>query len=853
MKPKWNTSVTQSLLIGIYLAVMLVILMHFKFADSAEQKDAENNKNASIWSNDRSYLKLPNNLNPNTTNLTKQDFQDLQNLSYANPINLSRSLGHSQNPKIVADGAYVYALWMDDTYGNRDIYFRRSADNGITFGETMNLSDNPGGSLNPSMVASRSTSNLYIVWEHIPGNNGEIFFTRSTDNGETFESPINIGNNTGLNGFPQVALSENDTNVYVIWNDAQNGIKLRRSMDSGSSFETAIGLSDKKKDSQNPQIAVSQDNNVYVAWQSNPQAGNGEIEFTRSTDNGASFENPISLVKEDEGKQYNGAEANQKKDADREEQNILSFHPRIVTAPGSKDVYVVWHRGFNVFHLNYHLLTDILFSRSTDNGATFEDPISLTNHSVWVKNTDNGAPFVSPVSLDGYSGWLLDPQIAVSQDNNVYVAWQSNPQAGNGEIEFTRSTDNGASFENAVSISDKNGNSLDPQIAVSQDNNVYVAWQSNPQAGNGEIEFTRSTDNGASFENTVTISDKNGNSLDPQIAVSQVNDVYLVWDNNATGNEEIMLQKASPTNINMNSSSSIQQDTELQNITTKNVSTKNPKRIALVERTFTDAAYNSAFYLFYNIKHDKLSNITKYTNLLSSKGTKEYTILPEFEAIVAHLKWLTPQSNITLLTDADIHDTSSLFMANGTIKYDTILLGHNEYVSQLEYSNLRQYVANGGILILLDGNVLYAEVKYDEKNQTITLVKGHRWEFDGTSASKSVDERWASETTEWVGSNYCECYDVDIRFGNNPFGVRHNEEQYITNPDAKIILDYQAYNASKSKFLPRDFKIVTYELDYQKGKVITLGLYTDDLLFNNDKFKKFFDSLLYYYVFREQN
>jgi hypothetical protein len=418
---------------------------------------------------------------------------------------------------------------------------------------------------------------------------------------------------------------------------------------------------------------------------------------------------------------------------------------------------------------------------------------------------------------------------------------------------FTRSTDNGASFENAITISDKNGNSIDPQMAVSQDNNVYVTWQSNPQAGNGKIMFTRSTDNGASFENAITISDKNGNSIDPQMAVAQENSVYLVWDNNATGNEEIMLNKANPNNTDLISSSSIQQDTHLQNITTKNVPTKNPKRIALVERTFTDAAYDNALYLFYNIKHEKLSNITKYTNLLSSKVTKQYTILPEFEVILDHLKWLTPQSNITLLTDADVHDTSSLFMANGTIKYDAIILGHNEYVSQLEYSNLRQYVANGGVLILLDGNVLYAEVKYDKKSQTITLVKGHGWEFDGTSASNSVDERWTNETTEWAGSNYCECYDDDIRFGNNPFGVRHNEEQYITNPNAKIILDYQAYNASNTKFLPRDFKIATYELGYQKGKVITLGLYTDDVLFKNDKFKKFFDGLLYYYVFREQN
>jgi N,N-dimethylformamidase beta subunit-like, C-terminal len=846
MKAKWKTSVTHSLLIGAYVGIMLAILLHFKFADSADLKGVDNNVNASISSNN-TYLKLADFSNSNPTNLTKQDIR-LQNSYYNSTINLSTNLGHSQNPQILADGAYVYVLWMDDTHGNKDIYFKRS--NGITFGETINLSNNPGGSLNPSMVVSRGTSNLYVVWEHIPGNNGEIYFTSSTDNGQTFKSPINIGNNTGLNGFPQVALSENGTNVYVVWNDALNGIILRRSTDSGSTFEREISLSDKNEDSQNPQIAVSQ-NSVYVAWQSNPQASNGKIVFTRSTNNGTSFENPISLGKDDESNQYNGTEGKQKKDANTEKQNILSFRPRIVTAPGSKDVYVVWHSGFNVFHLNYHLLTDILFSRSTDNGATFEDPISLTNHSVWVKNTDNSAPFVSPISLDGYSGWLLDPQIVVSQDNNVYVAWQSNPQAGNGEIVFTRSADNGASFENAVTISNKTGNSLNPQIVVSRDNNVYVAWQSNPQVGNGEIVFTRSTDNGHTFENAVTISDKAGDSLDPQMAVSQDDSVYLVWDNNATGNEEIMLRKASPVNIYLNSSKSIQKDTGLQGMTV--VSTKNPKRIALVQNTFTDAAYNNALYLFYNIKHDTTSNITKYTNLLSSKVTKQYAILPVFEPIVDHLKWLTPQSSITILTDQDVHDTSSLFMDNGTIKYDAILLGHNEYVSQLEYSNLRQYVASGGVLILLDGNVLYAEVKYDKKNQTITLVKGHKWQFDGKSASKSVDERWASETTEWAGSNYCECYDVDIRFGNNPFGVRHNEEQFITNPDAKVILDYQAYNASKSKFLPSDFKIATYELGYQKGKVITLGLYTDDLLFYNDKFRQFFDSLLYYYVFRDLN
>ena len=637
MKSVRKISRAQSLLLCLNLLVLFVILFHLKFADGSEHKTVHSNLNSIVESNYMSYLKSLDVLNP-----TNQETQKSQNLSSESTIILSNNLGHSQYPKIVADGPNVYTLWMDDTQGNRDIYFKRSEDNGTSFGETINLSTNPGGSLNPTMTASKTSSSLYVVWEHIPGNNGEIFFTRSTDNGEKFDSPLVIGNNTGLNGFPQVAMSEINTNVYVVWHDAQNGIMLRRSTDSGSTFEPPIKLGSRNVDSQNPQIAVSQDNNIYVAWQSNSQEGNGSIVFTRSTDNGESFENPIT-------------------------------------------------------------------------------------------------------------------------------------------------------------ISAKNGNSVNPQVAVSRDNNVY-----------------------------------------------------LVWDNNASGNEEINLHKVNPKNMPLISSNLIHNDIGLQNITTINVPANNSKRIALVERTFTDAAYNNAFYLFYNTKRDTTSNISEYTNLLSSKVTKQYTILPEFETIVNHLKWLTPKSNITILTDADVHDSSSLFMANGTIKYNAVILGHNEYVTQLEYSNLRQFVASGGVLILLDGNVFYAEVNYDKKTQTITLVKGHRWEFDGTFASTSVDERWANETTEWVGSNYCECWGVDnIRFANNPFGVIHNEEQYITNPNAKIILDYQAYDVGESKFLPSDFKIATYELDYKKGKVITLGLYTDDLLFKNDKFKRFFDSLMYYYVFRE--
>jgi hypothetical protein len=146
--------------------------------------------------------------------------------------------------------------------------------------------------------------------------------------------------------------------------------------------------------------------------------------------------------------------------------------------------------------------------------------------------------------------------------------------------------------------------------------------------------------------------------------------------------------------------------------------------------------------------------------------------------------------------------------------------------------------------MLLAGNIFYGEVEYDENTNTIRLVEGHNFAFNGKTASKGVTERWENETSEWVGSNYKCCFGDEFIFRNDPFGIPHNEEQAITNPKAKILLDY---NATINKPNTEPFVIATYELEYEKGKVITLGLYTINK-FENDRFLRFFDSLLYQYV-----
>lgn len=281
------------------------------------------------------------------------------------------------------------------------------------------------------------------------------------------------------------------------------------------------------------------------------------------------------------------------------------------------------------------------------------------------------------------------------------------------------------------------------------------------------------------------------------------------------------------------------------NLVSQHIGSNSSMRIAFIKPTFTRAAYTNSFYVFYNKHiHESRSNIiTSDLSFLSAKvdwaeKQSRYPLL----SLVDNVKKVLPNSKIQVLTDGEV-DAGAIFekqQANNNENnipinaFDILILGHQEYVTQKEYNNLKQFVKNRGTIIFLDGNVFYAEVKYDRAKNVITLVKGHGWQFDGKVAKVSVRERWQNETSQWIGSNYL-CYQCAITFANNPFGYIHHEEQYITNPNDIILLDYRASDHSHT--------VATYELKYGKGRSIVIGLYSDDII-HNEKFIRFFDSLL---------
>jgi hypothetical protein len=289
--------------------------------------------------------------------------------------------------------------------------------------------------------------------------------------------------------------------------------------------------------------------------------------------------------------------------------------------------------------------------------------------------------------------------------------------------------------------------------------------------------------------------------------------------------------------------------------------------IAIINPTFTNAAYREhGFYTFYykygyppfgiNIRSDLDMLTTPVLDLTANVTNKSLTNLtalipsaPEernfLDPLISHVVKATPNATITFMRDEDIND-GHIFGPDGNNAYHALILLHEEYVTQREYDNFKRFVMNGGTIVFIDGNVFFAQVGYDKDKHTATLIKGHYWEFDGKTAKRGISERWYNETKDWVGGNFLDnSISTKITFANNPFNYTHFEEQFVNNPNDKILIDYLVKFPGNydfpSGFNSNNTKIATYELNYGKGKVIMIGLYAQ-LLMRNEAFLKFFDN-----------
>ena len=168
--------------------------------------------------------------------------------------------------------------------------------------------------------------------------------------------------------------------------------------------------------------------------------------------------------------------------------------------------------------------SNILFSRSTDGGATF---------------------FPTPMKLSNSLGCSFNPVMAVDVSANINVVWQDSPDCRfrTSTIFFSRSTDGGITFSAPMNLSETIISAFYsiPQIAVAA-GNISVVWESD--TGNLGIWFRSSSDGGATFSEPKMLSTNTGGSIDPQIAVDKSGNINVVWEDDIAGHSDISFRRS---------------------------------------------------------------------------------------------------------------------------------------------------------------------------------------------------------------------------------------------------------------------------------------------------------------------
>jgi hypothetical protein len=164
--------------------------------------------------------------------------------------------------------------------------------------------------------------------------------------------------------------------------------------------------------------------------------------------------------------------------------------------------------------------------------------------------------------------------------------------------------------------------------------------------------------------------------------------------------------------------------------------------------------------------------------------------------------------------------------------------------------------------------LFYAEVEWLGGDK-VQFVKGHGVAYDKLNQNAYYGyplERWAAETSNWLGSNYLHpqiAYSTErklvylpILYINMPFNGHSHEDQVVTNSDDRIIFNYGATHAMVNAVDPNTVpwylpsfstyknppQVCTYWKHYGYGRVIIFGLYSDQSgLLSDPKYLKFID------------
>ncbi|WP_455391757.1 PKD domain-containing protein [[Eubacterium] cellulosolvens] len=456
-----STCVIAIFIIGSMLASNILYLSTANFESYTA---AENHVNADNYLNletptdkncQKNEIDQPNTQSINTRGTPRSPRSWLSD-KLMNAIDTNNITFNQLQPIIESDNnRTLYCAWQDIRTGDWDIFFSKSTNFGFDWSTNQlvtNATSSAGHQQYPAIeFGAASERIIYIVWQDMRNDDGDVFFSYSIDDGKIWANEVQVNKKSSAmtpprQWNPDIA-SDTAGGIYVVWADDSNGhwdILLSTSTNKGVTWSNPRLVNDpeanvRKFNQSKPTIGVDDDGIIYVAWE-DERSGEPQIYLSRSLDSGKTFSKDIRVSSE--------------------KPNVKAKNPNLKVF-GKGNVFLAWEEDlFSKYN--------VYFSKSLDYGSSFGKPVQINNFS------DKCAPDASP-------------DVDVDARGNIFISWSD--QRAKNHIYMAYSTDNGKTFDVNEVVDDADDSPATPisittqeelergqQVLTVLQDKIYVAW-----------------------------------------------------------------------------------------------------------------------------------------------------------------------------------------------------------------------------------------------------------------------------------------------------------------------------------------------------------------------------------------
>ncbi len=325
--------------------------------------------------------------------------------------------------------------------------FRNSAQIGSSF---ITRLPNPNSTILNHTIGVDDAGAITVAWRQFNADNNrsDIWYARSTNNGESFTIPTNLTLNNGRSLFvaPALAVARNGAiNIAFAQVNGLTGLQevvITRSTDGGATFSPSVPISGTLAVNTNtaaPAISLDPTGTPAVAFVAASPATRADVFVTRAATPGGAFSAPVNAS------------------------NTLTPITTILNV-ASPALAIDSAGAINVAFIrtDFDLAEqEVYFTRSTNRGASFSEPVNASQTSIF--------------------GFLASlPSVAVDRNGQIGIAWSAITlgQFPGGRDAFYAKSADGRTFTPAINLSNNIGlQFLFPQVLVNGTGQLSVFWE----------------------------------------------------------------------------------------------------------------------------------------------------------------------------------------------------------------------------------------------------------------------------------------------------------------------------------------------------------------------------------------